>query len=147
MHIMCILIFYSISLYFFNRYSIRFLYVVYKLHYDSARYFEEVPILAFGYSVLLRIVSASEFLPNSFLSEIRCKVVREVLISTIQSKASNMTVRGFFDFAFKSLEVSEHFAIMPHRVDRGVRGEVVDEAHIISASAECCRLSRSPYVG
>ena len=58
-----------------------------------------------------------------------------------------MVTRGFFDFAFEFLEVSEHFALMPHRVDLGVLGEVVDEEHVISASAECCRLSRSPYIG
>mgnify|MGYP000636192767 CR=1 FL=1 len=58
-----------------------------------------------------------------------------------------MTTRGFFDFALKFLEVSEHFAFMSHRVDPGVPGEVVDEEHVISASAKCSRLSQSPYIG
>ena len=52
-----------------------------------------------------------------------------------------------FDFAFEFLEVSKHFALLSHRVDPGVPGVVIDEEHVISASAECSRLSRSPYVG
>ena len=58
-----------------------------------------------------------------------------------------MLTSGFFDFVFKFLEVFEHFALLPHRVDVGLSGEVVDEEHVISASAECSRLRRSPYVG
>ena len=90
------------------------------LVYNGPRYFEDVPIFALGYSVLLRSVSASEFSPNSFLSEIRCKVVREVLLAAIRSKASNMSTGGLFDFVFECLEVSEHFALLPHWVDPGV---------------------------
>ena len=33
-------------------------------------YFEDVPILAFGYTILLRCVSAHEFSPNSFLEKV-----------------------------------------------------------------------------
>ena len=49
------------------------------LVHHGPRYFEDVPIFALGYSVLLRSVWASEFSPNSFLSEIRRKIIREVL--------------------------------------------------------------------
>ena len=42
-----------------------------------------------------------------------------------------MTTRGFFDFTLEFLEVYEHFALMPHRVDPGVLGEVEDEEHLI----------------
>ena len=117
------------------------------LIHHGPRYFEDVPIFALGYSVLLRSVSASEFSSNSFLSEIRREIVREVLLATIRSKASYMTTRSFFDFDFKPLEVSEHFTLLPHRVEPRVPGEVVDEEHVISASAECSRLRWSPYVG
>ena len=110
-------------------------------------YFEDVPIFALDYTVLLRSVSASEFSLNSFLSEIRREIVREVLLATIRSQASYMSTSGFFDFVLKCLEVSEHFALLPHWVDPGVPGEVVDKEHIISASAECSRLCRSPYIG
>ena len=110
-------------------------------------YFEDVPIFALGYTVLLRSMSASEFSPNSFPSEIRREIVREVLLAAIRSQASYVSTCGFFDFVFKSLDVSEHFALLPHRVDPGVLGEVVDEEHIISASTECSRLCRSPYIG
>ena len=53
----------------------------------------------------------------------------------------------FFYFVFNPLEVSEHFVLLPHGVDPGVLGEVVDKDHVISVSAECSRLSRSPYIG
>ena len=111
------------------------------------RYFEDVPIFALGYTVQLRSVSASEFSPNSFLLDIRHKIIREILIASIRSKASNMPTSRLFYFAFEFLEVSEHFALFPHRVDPGVPGVVVDEEHVISASTECSRLSWSPYVG
>ena len=39
-------------------------------------YFEDVSILVFGYTILLRCVSASEFSLNSFLLEVCSKVVR-----------------------------------------------------------------------
>ena len=53
------------------------------LVYNGPRYFEDVPIFALGYSVLLWSVSAGEFLPNSFLSEIGSKVVGEILLAAI----------------------------------------------------------------
>ena len=71
----------------------------------------------------------------------------EILIASIWSKASDIPTCGFFDISLQILEVSEHFALMSHRVDPGVPGEVVDEEHVISASAECSRLCRSPYIG
>ena len=117
------------------------------LVYHGPRYFEDVLIFALGYFVLLRSVSASEFSPNSFLSEIHCEIVREVLLASIRPKASNMSTGGLFDFAFKFLEVSEHFTLLLHQTDSGVPGEVVDEEHVVSASAECNRLCRSPYIG
>ena len=58
-----------------------------------------------------------------------------------------MSTGSFFDFVLEFLEVSEHFALLPHRVDPGVPGEVVNEERVISVSAECSRLSQSPYVG
>ena len=110
------------------------------LVHHGPRYFEDVPIFALGYTVLLRGVSSSEFSPNSFLSEIRREIVREVLLASIRSKTAYMSTGSFFDFILEFLEVSEHFALVPHRVDPCVPGEVVDEEHVISASAECSRL-------
>ena len=106
-----------------------------------------MPISALSYSILLRSVSASEFSPNSSLSEICSKIIREILLTSIRSKTTYMPTSGFFDFALEFLEVSEHFALMPHQVDLGIPGEVIDEEHVISASAECSRLHWSPYVG
>ena len=110
------------------------------LVHHGPRYFEDVPIFALGYSVLLRSVSASEFSPNSFLSEIRREIVREVLLAAIRSKTSYMSARGFLDFILEFLEVSEHFALLPHRVDRSMPGEVIDECDIVVATSECCGL-------
>ena len=90
------------------------------LVHHGPHYFEDMPIFALVYTALLRSVSASEFSPNSFLSEIRSESIQEVLIAVIRSKALYMSTSVFFDFAFKSLEVSEHFALLPHRVDLGV---------------------------
>ena len=42
-----------------------------------------------------------------------------------------MLTNRLFDFALEFSEVSEHFALMPHRVDPGVLGEVEDEEHLI----------------
>ena len=100
------------------------------VHHHSC-YFENVPIFALNYSVLLRSVSASEFSPNAFPSEIHCEIVRELLLAVIQSQASYMSTNGFFDFVFKPLEVSQHFTLLPHRIDPGVPGEVVDEEHVV----------------
>ena len=94
-------------------------------------YSEDVPIFALNYTLLLRRMSASELLPNSFPSEICCEIVQEILLVAIQSKASNMSTDGLFDFVLEFLEVSEHFALLPHRVDPGVPGEVVDEEHVV----------------
>ena len=58
-----------------------------------------------------------------------------------------MLARGFLDFILEFLEVSEHFTLLPHQIDPSVPRKVVDEEHVISASAECSRLRRSPYVG
>ena len=104
-------------------------------------------VFALCYSVLLWSVSTSEFSPNSFLSEIHREIVREVLLAAILLKTTYMSTDGFFDFALEFLEVSEHFALIPHRIDLGVLGEVVDEEHVILASTECCCLCRSPYIG
>ena len=117
------------------------------LVHHGPRYFEDVPIFALGYSVLLRSVSRSEFSSNSFLSEIRRKVVREIILASIRLKASYMSTSHLFDFSLEFLDVSQHFALMLHRVDPGVPGEAVDEEHVISASTECSHLSRPPYIG
>ena len=53
-----------------------------------------------------------------------------------------MLTSHLFDFAIEFLEVTEHFALLPHWVDLGVPGEVVDEENVISASAECSHLCR-----
>ena len=116
------------------------------VHHGSC-YFEDVPNFALGFTVLLWSMPASEFSPNSFPSEIHCEIVRELLLVAIRSQASYMSTNGFFEFVFKPLEVSEHFALLPHRIDPRVPREVVDEEHVISASAKCSRLRRSPYVG
>ena len=117
------------------------------LVHHGPRYFEDVPIFALGYTVLLRSVSASEFSPNSFLSEIRREVVREVLLAAIRSQASYMSTSGFFDFVLECLEMSEHFTLLPHWVDSGVPGEVVDEGDEISAPAKTNVLCQPPYIG
>ena len=44
------------------------------------------------------------------------------------------------------LEMSEYFALLSHRIGSGVPREVVDERDIISASAVCGYLGRSPYI-
>ena len=46
-------------------------------------YFEDVSILAFGYTILLRCVLASEFSPNSFLVKVSCECIREVFLSSV----------------------------------------------------------------
>ena len=68
------------------------------LVHHRPRYFEDVPIFALGYTVLLWSVLANEFSPNSFLSKIHREVVREVLLAAIRSQASYMSISGFFDF-------------------------------------------------
>ena len=35
-----------------------------------------------------------------------------------------MSTDSFFDFVLEFLEVPEHFALLPHRVDPGVPGEI-----------------------
>ena len=117
------------------------------LVHHGPHYFEDLPIFALGYTVLLWSVSASEFSPNSFFPEIHREVIREVLLAAIRSQASYMSTNGFFDFVLECLEVSEHFPLLPHHLDPGMRREVIDEEHVISASAECSRLCRSPYIG
>ena len=106
-----------------------------------------VPTFPFGYYVLLRCVSTGKFSSNSFLSEISCKFVREVLLSSVRSKASDMLICCFFDFIFKCLELSENFALLSDGLDPSVPGEVVDERRVISASAKCSHLRWCPYVG
>ena len=58
-----------------------------------------------------------------------------------------MLTYGLFDFLLEFLEVSEHFSLLPRRVDPGVPREVVDERDIISASAKCGYLCRPRNVG
>ena len=58
-----------------------------------------------------------------------------------------MLTRSFFDSTLEFLEVSEHFALLPHWIEPRVSGEVIDEDYVISTSAECRRLGRSPYIG
>ena len=48
-----------------------------------------------------------------------------------------MSTSRLFDFTFEILEVSKHFTILPHWVDPGVPGLVVDKEHIISVEYEC----------
>ena len=83
---------------------------------------------------------------NSFLSEISCEFSREVLFIPIWSKASDMLTYGLFDFLLEFLEVSEHFSLLPRRVDPGVPREVVDERHIVPTTIECCHLGWSPHI-
>ena len=53
------------------------------LVHHGPHYFEDVLIRALYYIVLLRRVSASEDSLNSFLPEIRCEIVREILLASI----------------------------------------------------------------
>ena len=110
-------------------------------------FFEDVPVFAFGHTVLLRCVSASEFLPNSFLWEVHRKIVRDILLGSVRSNASYMSTSPLFNFAFEFLEMSEHFSVLPHWVDPGVLGEVVDKEHVISTSVECSLCSLSSLSG
>ena len=74
------------------------------------------------------------------------EIVQEILLASIQSKASDMPTCGFFDFVFKPSEVSKHFIILPHRINPGMPGEVVDEHDIILATTKCCHLGWSPHI-
>ena len=105
-----------------------------------------VPVLPLNYAVLLRCVTAWEILSDSFLSKIRCKLIREIFFDSIWSKAAYVPTHSFFDFGFEILEVTEHFAFLPHRVDAGMHGEVLNECNIVSAPAECGYLDRSPCI-
>ena len=91
---------------------------------------EYVSVLSFGYSVLLRCLSASEPPPDSFLYE----GFGEVLFPAIRSKASDVPTGCLFNFVFEFLEVGKHFALLPHKEYLGVLGEVIDERHIIPVS-------------
>ena len=116
------------------------------LVHHCPRYLQYVPILAFGYSILLRCVSASKLSSNSFLSNVCCKGVEEVLFAVVWSKASYMTIGCLFDFILELLEVREHFALLTHGIKLDVPGEVLDEHYIVTTTTECCRLGWSPHI-
>ena len=105
-----------------------------------------MPVLSFGYSILLRCVLACKLPPNSFLSKVCCEGVGEVLFTVIRSKTLNMSIGCLFDLVFELLAVSEHFALLSHRVDPSVSREVVDDRYIVSATTKCCHLGCSPYI-
>jgi hypothetical protein len=105
-----------------------------------------VPILTLGYAVLLRCVTAREFSSDSFLAEIGCERIREIFFASIGSKAAYVPTRSLLGLGFELLEVSEYFTLLPHWVDPGVPGKIVNKRDIISASAECTYLGRSPYI-
>ena len=105
-----------------------------------------VPIFSLGHAVLLRCVTAGEFSSDSFLAEIGREHIREIFFPSILSKAAYVPACSLFSFGFELLEVSEHFTLLPHRVDPGVPGKIVNKRDIISASAECTYLGRSPYI-
>ena len=54
------------------------------MHHDAC-YLEYVPILPFGYSILLGCVSAWEFSPYAFTLEVGDEFVEEILLSSIRS--------------------------------------------------------------
>ena len=118
---------------------------VFLIHYGPC-YLEDVPILSFSYSILLRCVSAGKLSPDSLLSKICCKGVEKVLFATVRLKASDMPTGCLFNFILELLEVYEHFALLSHTVDPGMSREVVDECHVVSATTECCHLGWSPYI-
>ena len=64
-----------------------------------------MPILSFGYPVLLRSVLASKLLSDSFSSKVCCEGVGDVLFAAIRSKAPYMSTGCIFDFIFEFLEV------------------------------------------
>ena len=107
---------------------------------------EYVLVLPFGYSILLRCVSPSKLLPDSFLPKVCCEGVGEVLFVAVRLKAPHMKNGCLFDFVLELLEVREHFTLLLHREYLGVLGEVVDECHLVPASLECCRLGWSPHI-
>ena len=105
-----------------------------------------MPIHLFTYSVMLRCVSASKILPDSFLSKVCYEGVRELLFAFIRSTTPYIMTSCLFDFILESLEEQEHFILLPHREYLGVPREVVDERGVVSASAESTYLGRSPYI-
>ena len=99
-------------------------------------YFEDVPILAFGLSILLGCVSTSKLLLDSFLSKVCYEGIREVLFIFVWPKTSYMPAGCIFDVTFEFLKVWEHFTLLLHGEHPGVFGKVIDECDIVSASSE-----------
>ena len=104
------------------------------VHHGSSNLYY-VLIFTLGYAVLLMCVMAGELSSDSFLAEIGRERIREIFFA-----------RSLFSFGFELLEVSKHFTLLPHRVDPGVPGKIVNKRDIVSASAECTYLGRSPYI-
>ena len=73
---------------------------------------------------------------NSFLSEIGCKFVREVLLSFVRLKAVDIPSYFLFDPAFDFLEMCKHFISLPHGEDLVVPREVIDKGDIVSTSSD-----------
>ena len=57
-----------------------------------------------------------------------------------------MTIGCLFDFILELLEVREHLALLAHRINPCVPGEVDDERYIVTTTTECCHLGWSPHI-
>ena len=97
---------------------------------------EYMPVLSFGYSVLLRCMFTNKLPLDSFLPKVCCEGIREVLFVVVWSKAPYMTTNFLFDFVLEFLEVWEHFTLLPHGEDPGVPREVFDERYIILTTTD-----------
>ena len=117
---------------------------IFLIHHGPS-YLEYVAIFPFGYPMLLRCMSTSEFSPNSFFLEICGKCIRKVLFSSAQPKASNMPACFLFDTFLELIEVCKHLVLVAHWINPSVCGVAINERNVISASMEGCTVCASPH--
>ena len=113
------------------------------IHHDTCN-FKYMSILPFGYSVLLRCVSACALSMYPFLLKVCFEGFWEVLLSPVRPKAPSS--RFFFYSTFELLEMWEQFLLLSHWEDPSVSGVVVDEGDVVAACIECCSLSFSKHL-
>ena len=117
---------------------------VHLIHHSPCDFYY-VLVFTLNNVVLLRCVTAWEFLSDYFLSKIHRKIIRKIFFTSIWSNEQYVPTCSFFDLGFEPLDVSEHFSLLSHKIDPGGPGEVFDEHDIIMTSAECGYLGRPPY--
>ena len=84
------------------------------------------------------------------------KILAEILLvgerlkirqrNIVRLKTSNMSTRFFFNSAFELLKMCEYFALVAHRINLGVFGDIVNERDVVSASSECGHLCQSLHI-